>query len=115
MKIITRLASIATLVWFPAGATHAADAKFINAMTFGIGRSSCATWQSNQANRTAGSNWLLGFWTGLNAANTSNNLVGAKTDGLGIIAEVEKICSQRPSMDLMDATTAVYSALAQGK
>jgi hypothetical protein len=74
----------------------------------GIGRMSCAHWLSQSVNE--GEGWILGFWSGLNYANTRT--VGQRTDGEGIITEVRKACATRPSMTLVGATFTVYSEMA---
>jgi hypothetical protein len=74
----------------------------------GIGRMSCAYWLSQSVNE--GEGWILGFWSGLNYANTRT--VGQHTDGEAMIAEVRKVCATRPSMTLAGATFTVYSQMA---
>ena len=74
----------------------------------GIGRMSCAHWLSQSVNE--GEGWILGFWSGLNYANTRT--VGQHTDGEGIITEVRKACATRPSITLVGATFTVYSEMA---
>jgi hypothetical protein len=74
----------------------------------GIGRMSCAYWLSEPLNE--GEGWILGFWSGLNYANSRT--VGQHTDGERIIIEVRKACATRPSMTLVGATFTVYSEMA---
>jgi hypothetical protein len=74
----------------------------------GIGRMSCTYWLSQSVNE--GEGWILGFWSGLNYANT--RAVGQHTDGERMIAEVRKVCATRPSMTLAGATVTVYSEMA---
>jgi len=86
---------------------------------YGMGHKSCAYWQSSQATLYEGNSWIFGYWSGANAFNDQNHMVGhmvgSKTDGNGIIAEVKKVCAGRPSMSVSDATLAVFEMLAQGK
>jgi hypothetical protein len=69
---------------------------------------SCAHWRSESIGE--GDAWVLGLWSGLNYANVRT--VGQHTDGEGIIAEVRKACSARPSMTLLNATFIAYSEMA---
>jgi hypothetical protein len=78
-------------------------AEPVEVTTAGFGRSSCASWKEDEA---AGTNWLLGYWTGRNIEGLRK--VGTSTDGNGIIEEVRLICNAQPSLRLMDATTQVY-------
>jgi hypothetical protein len=78
----------------------------------GIGTRSCAYWQSTPASINEGTAWIFGFWTGMNFGNSDNHFIGAQTDGPGIIAEVKKICNERPSNLLSFATIATYDAMA---
>jgi hypothetical protein len=82
---------------------------------FGIGRSSCATWQSSLRYRYEGEAWILGFWSGLNSFNTQDSAVGSQTDGEGVIAEVKKVCDKGPSTSLSDAVEVVYFSMAKGQ
>jgi hypothetical protein len=42
-------------------------------------------------------------------------MVGSRTDGDGIAAEVKKVCEGQPSMSLSEAVLKVYNAMAEGK
>ena len=53
--------------------------------------------------------WILGFWSGLNAAN--NGLVGDGTTPNGIIGEVKLYCTAHPSITLPQATLDTYAAM----
>lgn len=53
--------------------------------------------------------WVLGFWSGLNAAN--NGLVGDGTTANGVIGEVKLYCTSHPSISLPQATLDTYSAM----
>ena len=80
----------------------------------GKGNDSCATWLSSTYNQSAGNHWLLGMWTGLNVLNRhDHHLVGAKTDGMGIIGEVKKVCTDEPSKLLVDAVLVAYLLIEQ--
>ena len=83
------------------------------ALTVGIGRESCAYWQSSPSRRSEGAVWIYGFWTAYNHANEQNRMVGRHTDALGKVAEVKKTCDARPSMLLVDATAHTYWEMAK--
>jgi hypothetical protein len=53
--------------------------------------------------------WILGFWSGLNAAK--NARVGDATTGSGVVGEVKLYCSSHPSVSLPQATLDTYAAI----
>ena len=53
--------------------------------------------------------WILGFWSGLNAANDA--LVGDGTTANGVIGEVKLYCASHPSVSLPQATLDTYGAM----
>ena len=57
--------------------------------------------------------WILGFWSGLNAAN--NGLVGDGTSANGVIGEVKLYCTSHPSVSLPQATLDTYNAMKKAK
>lgn len=63
-------------------------------------------------NDTVGS-WILGFWSGLNAANDA--LVGDGTTANGVIGEVKLYCTSHPSVGLAQATFDTYTAMKKSK
>ena len=63
-------------------------------------------------NDTVGS-WILGFWSGLNAAK--NALVGDGTTANGVIGEVKLYCTAHPSVGLAQATFDTYEAMKKSK
>jgi hypothetical protein len=77
----------------------------------GSGRESCASWLQDRAHFVPGQAWIMGYWTGLNVANTENHNVGEKTDGAAILEEVRRICEREPSLDLMDAVGKHYDVV----
>jgi hypothetical protein len=83
-------------------------------LSFGMGIKSCANWKLNSYNDYAGQTWILGFWSGLNAAADTANFVGIDTDAPAILAEIALICSNSPSMKLQDAIIAHYSRVRAG-
>lgn len=70
------------------------------------GVQSCAVWQSSPRNQLAGQTWILGFFSGHNYASAQR--VGQSTDASGIVAEVKKTCTARPTMRLREATAEAY-------
>ena len=57
--------------------------------------------------------WILGFWSGLNAAN--NGLVGDGTTANGVIGEVKLYCASHPSVSLPQATLDSYVAMKKAR
>ena len=57
--------------------------------------------------------WILGFWSGLNAANDA--LVGDATTANGIIGEVKLYCAGHPALSLPQATLDTYVAMKKAK
>ena len=53
--------------------------------------------------------WILGFWSGVNAANDA--LVGDSTTANGVIGEVKLYCVGHPSVSLPQATLDAYAAM----
>lgn len=53
--------------------------------------------------------WILGFWSGLNAAN--NGMVGDATTANGVIGEVKLYCTGHPAIGLAQATLDTYTAM----
>lgn len=53
--------------------------------------------------------WILGFWSGLNAANDA--LVGDGTTANGVIGEVKLYCASHPSVSLPQATLDTYGEM----
>lgn len=74
--------------------------------TYG-GSQSCATWLAGDAQKAQGSEWALGFWTGLNLA--FGKKVGSHTDAPGVLGEIEKVCRDSPSLVLIEAARRAYA------
>ena len=53
--------------------------------------------------------WILGFWSGLNAAKDAR--VGDETTASGVIGEVKLYCASHPSVTLPQATLDTYGAM----
>jgi hypothetical protein len=81
-------------------------------MIAGIGSKSCTYWTSTPALKSEGEKWALGFWSGLNyvAAVTrdQNQLI---IDPDKMLAEIEKMCAQRPSQSLADTVWVTFLTL----
>ena len=68
----------------------------------------CADVSELDATTTAKVNyWILGFWSGLNAAR--NGLVGESTTASGVVGEVKLYCASHPSLGLAQATMDTYA------
>ena len=53
--------------------------------------------------------WILGFWSGLHAANDA--LVGDNTTANGVIGEVKLYCAGHPAVSLPQAALDTYAAM----
>jgi hypothetical protein len=53
--------------------------------------------------------WILGFWSGLNAANHA--LVGDNSSASGVIGEVKLYCAGHPSLGIAQAAFDTYAAM----
>jgi len=85
----------------------ARDAR-VSVDMMGIGGMSCAHWQSTQPLRSEGAIWIYGFWTGLNYVAAASGQPESKADTTAVLAEVGKICAQRPSQILASAVWTAY-------
>jgi hypothetical protein len=106
-----RLSFILSFLVLLGGGATAAEGILV----VGIGRSSCANWQSSPENAKEGTAWIFGLWSGLNSINPKNRQVGSRSDARGIAAEVKKLCDDKPSLSLHEATVMVYTAMFEGK
>jgi hypothetical protein len=103
---------VATMLATPAGAQA----------YFGYGTRTCGAWTQERHGSGEGSlaysAWLLGFVSG---ANVNGYLIShqsdflASTDAPGIIAFVDKYCSEHPLNKLMDGAIALIGALRNGE
>src|SRR5258706_14571515 len=91
----------------PVCASSAQEAK-VSVDMMGIGGMSCAHWQSTQANRSEGTIWIYGFWTGLNYVASASEQTERKVDTATVVVEVKKTCAQRPSQVLASAGWTTY-------
>src|SRR5450756_2033923 len=104
-------ALIAALVFAaPVCLVSAQDTK-VSVDMIGIGRMSCAHWQSTQAHRLEGTIWIYGFWTGLNYVASASEQTETKVDTAAVVVEVKKTCTQRPSQALASAVWTTYLEL----
>jgi hypothetical protein len=78
-------------------------------MAFGIGQESCKVWLSSRRNFEEGRSWSSGYWTSANMRNSSDHLVGSKSDANGLADAVKAACREKPSRLLMNAATEAYS------
>ena len=89
------------------------NAKSQSYYLIGMGGNSCAFWLSRPDYKTMGETWVFGYWSGLNAGNKVNPMVGRNTDSVGIIGEVQKVCEEEPSTSLISAASRVYKKLSK--
>jgi hypothetical protein len=85
----------------------AQEAK-VSVNLMGIGAMSCAHWRSTPALRLEGTIWIYGFWTGLNYVAAASEQAETNVDTAAAMAEVKKICAQRPSQVLASAVWTAY-------
>jgi hypothetical protein len=101
-------ALIAALVFVaPACRVSAQDTK-VSVEMIGIGRMSCAHWQSTQGHRLEGTVWIYGFWTALNYVAAAIDQTQAKIDVGAIAGQVEKTCAEQTSQPLASAAWTTY-------
>lgn len=95
---------------FIAATTGAVSADQV--MIAGIGSKSCTYWTPTPTLKSEGEKWALGFWSALNyvAAVTKeqNQLIIDPND---MLAEIEKMCAQRPSQSLADSVWITFLTL----
>ncbi len=88
----------------------AADARAVtSAVIFGEGTESCAAWTSTTPEaRLAGSQWVLGFLSGMNVVVPESEQVGRGADVPDLLEKVRSLCQDQPSWPL--ARAAVWAA-----
>ena len=79
---------------------------------YGMGTQTCAVVKADTSGARA--SWILGFWTGLNAA--FGRSVGKTTTPQNIVGVIERRCATVPERTLGEVTLATYvQAAAQSK
>jgi hypothetical protein len=58
-----------------------------------------------------GQQWIGGFWSGLNLFSNTDRRVGHAVDIDDIFGEIQKVCTEHPSMTLREATYRVYKMI----
>jgi hypothetical protein len=53
--------------------------------------------------------WALGYWSGRNTSESAR--VGLHTDTNGVVAEIEKMCREQPSMLFIGAVSRTYAEM----
>lgn len=89
--------------------TKAAADETARVTMSGIGRMSCAHWQSSRSRYAEGVIWLYGFWTGLNYAAAVQQLTQSQIDSNSIAKEVAKTCALSPSTTLAQAAWQTFA------
>lgn len=74
----------------------------------GVGSRTCAYWLSNQVNKSEGTVWIYGFWSGLNYVAAASQQDQSKASSAAMIAAVEKECRREPSGVLAAAAWSAY-------
>ena len=103
-----RRVMIAALAFAASVCLVSAQNSKVSVEMIGIGRMSCAHWQSTQAHRLEGAIWVYGFWTGLNYVAAASEQTQATIDVAAIVAQVEKTCAQQASQTLASAAWTTY-------
>ena len=103
------LGALALLCAAPAGADQALFGPMRNGVQF-----VCADLNDVGAKPTDPIGyWILGFWSGLNAANDA--LVGDRTTANGVVGEVKLYCQSHPAVDLPQATLDTYNRMRKAR
>ena len=81
-------------------------------MIAGIGRRPCNYWISTPETKAEGEKWILGFWSALNyvaaVTKTQNQLI---IDPGAMLANIEKVCEDRPDRSLADTVWITFLTL----
>jgi hypothetical protein len=99
---------IAALVFAAPVCRVSAQDTRVSVDMIGIGRMSCAHWESTQAHQREGTIWVYGFWTGLNYVAAASDQTQANIDVAAIVAQVEKTCARQTSQTLASAAWTTY-------
>lgn len=105
---MTRRLALAAVVLALSSGPAGAEGPNDPILMVGVGTLSCATWLNEPAQRLLSEQWILGFWTAMNAYSEPGGAVGQSTDQAGIVGEVRKDCQGQPSLKLMYATYKAY-------
>ena len=87
-------------------------------LDLGTGTESCAAWLATPYSESAGTSWILGFWTGANWGTQmggGSGDVGSTTDNLGIIGEVKKRCMNSPSNNIANTAADVFGEFVKAR
>jgi hypothetical protein len=106
-----KIKSVLLAVLVCAASMRPSTAQQVSVEMLGIGSMSCTHWQSSQARRSEGTIWIYGFWTGVNYVAAASGQPQSKADTAAVLAEVGKICAQRPSQILASAVWTAYLGL----
>ncbi|MDR3464825.1 MAG: hypothetical protein P4M07_02665 [Xanthobacteraceae bacterium] len=88
--------------------TSSAEEARVSVHLTGIGSTSCAHWRSTKATRLEGIVWIHGFWSGLNYVAAASDQAQSSVSETAMVAEVDKVCAQRPSDVLASAAWTAY-------
>jgi hypothetical protein len=100
------------LLIFLALVVFAAPASADQVMIAGIGSKSCTYWTSTPVLKSEGEKWVLGFWSGLNyVASVTKDQNQLIIDPDKMLAEIKKMCTQRPSQSLADTVWITFLTL----
>jgi hypothetical protein len=89
----------------------AAKADKLSVDLAGVGSKTCAYWLSGQSQKSEGTVWIYGFWSGLNYVAAASDQDQSKATSAAMIAAVEDACRRDPSQILASAAWSAYIEL----
>jgi hypothetical protein len=100
---------------FMAMTTGPSQGQEVTLLSLGkLGGLSCFVWQSTTDRREDGENWLVGYWTALNALAAKAGRPQSDLDRAGIIAEVTRTCARNDSQVFAKAASDTFQELTAG-
>ena len=107
MSLASVFAVSAALIWASSSTTYP-QADVVR----GAGAISCARWLAEPGVDADVGQWILGYWTGLNAYAGPDHNVGRSTDNFGVVAAVRLECQRDPSRLISFATEVTHLVFA---
>jgi hypothetical protein len=106
--MIRRVSILAVLGFALSCSLSSAEETKVSVHLTGIGSMSCAHWRATKAASVEGIVWIHGFWSGLNYVAAASDQAQSNVGEAAMVAEVDKICAQRPSDVLASAAWSAY-------
>jgi hypothetical protein len=82
---------------------------------FGAGSITCGEWLSSDNMQQQGSNWILGYWTGIAHDDRKSRLAANEQTEKKILKEISELCRKNPDWGLTNAVAHIYFDLEHGK